>query len=139
MLKQFTYPTKFVTFLLLCVLFQTKAYASEMNSNPKQVELNLKPAKCVSLHQGQVCYANIELNWRNAQNDNYCLFSSTQTAPLKCWQNAYNGSFEGEISSKANVIFTLAKRTDPSPLATAEMKIAWVYKKKRASVSWRVF
>lgn len=99
----------------------------------------LKPAKCVSLRQGQVCYADVELQWQASQAGNYCLQSSTQATPLLCWNAERNGQFSGEISADKNVVFTLTAEGADTVLASAEMEMAWVYKKKRTAVSWRVF
>jgi len=104
-----------------------------------KADIVLKPAKCVSLRQGQVCYADVELQWNASQSGNYCLQSSTQATPLLCWNAKRSGQFSGEISADKNVVFTLTAEGADSVLASAEMELAWVYKKKRTAVSWRVF
>ena len=104
-----------------------------------KAQLTLKPAKCVSLQQGQVCYADVELQWRASHAGNFCLQSSTQEAPLLCWNTQQQGQFSGEIRSDTNVVFTLTQQGSDKVLASAEMEMAWVYKKKRSAVSWRVF
>ena len=119
---------------------QITAWAQEAEqSSASKASIRLKPAKCVSLHQGQVCYADVELNWQAHTTGSYCLLSTTQTEPLACWTSTAHGEFKGEVSSDTNVVFTLTRQGINTPLATAEMKMAWVYKKKRSSVSWRVF
>ena len=114
------------------------SYAAQ-SVNIKEAKLELKPAKCVSLHQGQTCYADVELTWQSPITNDFCLLSSTQTQPLACWQQSNHGHFEGEIASDSNVVFTLVVKGNTKPLASAQLKMAWVYKKKRSSVTWRVF
>lgn len=129
---------KIFTLATLTVFSNTLAMAQE-TSEAERVSMMLTPTKCVSLRQGQVCYADVSLSWQSSVNGSYCLFSSIQEQPLACWESASAGTFEGEIASESNVVFTLTKRNAVIPLATAELKMAWVYKKKRSSVSWRVF
>lgn len=99
--------------------------------------LNLTPEKCISLRQGQACFADIELNWNAPEIGNYCLYSSLDEKALHCWSKTKNGYFKGEIVTKENVEFFL-KQADET-LAQAQLQMAWVYKRKRSSVSWRVF
>lgn len=136
-MKTITVP--FSKFIVLLILAGTGSSNAQEANEQRTVSLTLTPTKCVSLHQGQVCYADVAVRWQSNANDSFCLFSTTQEHPLACWDNASAGTFEGEIASDSNVVFTLTNRNAVIPLATAEMKMAWVYKKKRSSVSWRVF
>ena len=116
--------------LLISLLPETSLAASK-------TELVLKPAKCVSLRQGQICYADVELIWNSTQIGDYCLYASIQDKPLTCWQKEASGQFSGELSADHNIRFTLKKGN--VIVGEAELQMAWVYKKKRSSVSWRVF
>lgn len=133
--------TSFVSPLLamLLIILSAPATAQSTNTSGVKASITLKPEKCVSLRQGQVCYADVELQWQANQQGHYCLLSSSQEAPLMCWNGKQQGQFTGEIRSDSNVIFTLTQQRDGAALASAEMKMAWVYKKKRSAVSWRVF
>lgn len=119
------------------------SFAQSVQQAPQQhaasANIILQPTKCVSLRQGQVCFADVDLKWNTSQPGHYCLKSNTQTAPLQCWNSVRNGQFSGEVSADENVVFTLTKHGDDKVLAHAEMELAWVYKKKRSVVSWRVF
>lgn len=132
-------PTPLYFFSWLLVMLSTTASAQQVDSSTTQAEITLKPAKCVSLRQGQVCYADVALEWRASQSGHYCLRSSSHSAPLGCWDGKHQGQYAGEIASDSNVTFSLIQQGSDKTLATAEMKMAWVYKKKRAAVSWRVF
>ena len=80
---------------------------------------------------------DIQLNWSAPESDQYCITASTLEAPLRCWSNQNQGSLELEFSSNQNTWFYL-KRGEQT-LAKVELKMAWVYKSKRSSVTWRVF
>lgn len=122
--------------MVLCVLFGISVFAVHATENV----IKLKPKQCVAVHQGQICYVDIELDWQIEKAGEYCLFSSQQTQALKCWANASHGRFEKEIESKENVTFTIKNMTSEKALLTTELKMAWVYKKNsRAHLSWRMF
>lgn len=99
--------------------------------------LTLSPEKCVALRQGQTCYVDISLNWKAQEKANYCLFAASQETPLQCWQEAAEGELNMEFSSNENTWFYLKRQQ--AVLAQVELKMAWVYKSKRSSVTWRVF
>ncbi|MFT7129492.1 MAG: hypothetical protein ACI89U_001608, partial [Gammaproteobacteria bacterium] len=70
----------------------------------------------------------------------YCLFSSQQSEPLRCWMQSDQGQFEREIVAQRNVVFFLRKEKNNDVLATRELEMAWVYKKSaKARSSWRMF
>ena len=100
-------------------------------------QLILSPDKCVSLRQGQTCYVNIELQWSAKVVGSYCIYASNQQQPMQCWSNKRLGEIKMEFSSDQNTWFYLRK--DADNLAEVELKMAWVYKRKRSSLSWRVF
>jgi hypothetical protein len=108
-----------------------------LSNQSKDNQLTLHPKKCVSLRQGQTCYVDIELQWSVKVNGNYCLYASNIEEPLQCWTQAQEGRFATEFSSDENTYFYL--KHEQKTLAEVELKMSWVYKRKRSSVSWRVF
>ncbi len=124
-------------FLIICglLLWPTYLYADE-----PQVELILKPNQCVAMQQGQQCYVDIVFSWKSTQVSDYCLYSSQDQRALKCWQSTEHGFFGAEIESNKNVRFYIKHPESQRILATAELEMAWVYKKtNRSNVSWRMF
>lgn len=103
------------------------------------VTIKLQPGKCVSLRQGQTCYADVRLEWQADNAADYCLYNNLQTEPLQCWQQQRGGRFEREVASDKNVVFTVQLSGNQQALASAELKMAWVYKARRTATSWRVF
>jgi hypothetical protein len=123
--------------LLTCSLL-TIACVQVANAN--ETTLHLNPPQCVAIHQGQTCYVDIELQWRAPSIGKYCLFSSQQSEPLRCWMQSDQGQFEREIVAQRNVVFFLRKEKNNDVLATRELEMAWVYKKSaKARSSWRMF
>jgi len=105
-----------------------------------ETTLNLKPAQCIAIHQGKMCYVDIELQWQAQDKGEYCLYSSQQTEPLKCWRQTNHGQFEREIVTRHNVIFQLRQEKPASVLISKELEMAWVYKRNaKARSSWRMF
>ena len=102
--------------------------------------LTIKPTQCVSLRQGQSCFVTVDISWQMAKIGEYCLYSTEQTTPLKCWLNIDAGQFIQDIELKENVTFTLKVLNDTRPIVSEVLELAWVYKTQRLShSSWRVF
>lgn len=111
--------------------------ASGDESKQKQSVLTIQPQKCVAMREGQTCYVDLEIKWAMQTTGNYCLYASSKNEPLRCWYDAQHGIFKTEFSNNENTIFYL--KNEQNELAQVELKMAWVYKRKRSSVSWRVF
>jgi len=113
-----------------------------LHAEPDYTEftLRLKPNQCVALHQGKDCYIDLELTWSAEQQGNYCLFVSKRLEALQCWRNSRAGKFKKEFVFNENVFFTLKEIGKDSLLASAELEMAWVYKKNsKPQSSWRMF
>ena len=123
--------------LLSLLIFALPAAYSEESEQLQDYNLTLNPQKCVSLRQGQTCYLDIDLSWSAKSQGDYCLFASNSDTPLKCWQQSQQGHYKAEFSNNENTLFYL--KSQQKTLAQVELKMAWVYKRKRSSISWRVF
>lgn len=101
--------------------------------------LLLAPARCVALHQGQVCYQRVQISWSSFVAGHYCLYLETQPHPLQCWQDQNQGTLEFEFASHSSQLLQL-KNTQQHILAEANMEVAWVYKANtRRKTHWRLF
>lgn len=122
--------------LLLLVIISSmagKVYA-------QQTVLILTPNQCISVHQGEQCYVDININWQTPNIGDYCLFSNIEQAPIHCWQGVQSGHIEQELVANENVTFSLRTKNNPTSLADKTLKMTWVYKKSvRARMSWRLF
>lgn len=104
------------------------------------VQLQLKPNRCVALHQGQVCYQNIQLFWSANQAGNYCLYQQIGESPLHCWQGVAAGQYQYEFASDTLVQLQLVNMQTKASIATATIDVAWVYKANtRRKTHWRLF
>lgn len=104
------------------------------------VLLQLKPNRCVALHQGQVCYQDIQLLWSAPQAGHYCLHQQNVAQPLHCWQNVNAGEFRYEFASDASVQLQLVNVQTKTVIAQAGLEVAWVYKTNtRRQTHWRLF
>ena len=133
--KRYSLGSKLI-WLTSAILF----WMLSLNSNAQDgaaYKLLLTPEKCVSLRQGQTCYLDIELSWSAKTTGVYCIFASTLERPLRCWDGFLEGKIITEFSSNENTWFYLKKGQET--LAQVELKMAWVYKRKRSPSTWRVF
>lgn len=104
------------------------------------VLLQLKPSRCVALHQGQVCYQNIQLLWSTPQVGHYCLYQQHAGEPLHCWENVNAGEYLYEFSSDESVQLQLVDAQTKAVVAQAGLEVAWVYKANtRRQTHWRLF
>jgi len=124
----------FVKFCMLLTFISTTSEAAD-----KEI-LNLTPQQCVALTQGQKCYVDVTLDWRAPVKDNYCLYSTQQTAPLFCWQQQSQGQYKQEFAADKNIVFTLKVRSSSETKAEQKLKVTWVHQKRgQPSLWWRIF
>jgi len=114
-----------------------------MNAAPaagNEVTLKLKPSQCIAIHQGKTCYVDVKLRWKAQSKGEYCLYSSQQSDPLKCWSQANAGQFEREVLARKNVLFRLRESKSGDVIISKELEMAWIYKRNAKSrSSWRMF
>ncbi len=102
--------------------------------------LQLSPDQCVALMQGQACYVTVQMQWRGLSNGEYCLYSSQKKQALHCWSNLSHGVIKQSFNAKKNIELIIKRKNSSQVLITAQLKMAWVYKKKgRPRMSWRMF
>lgn len=125
-------------FLLAAVTaFLSFAAVAEQDNKAK---LTVKPNRCISLHQGQVCYQQVKLSWRTPVDGQYCLYVEQNEAALTCWQGAaqteYHYTFEGSEST----YFEIRPYGETRVLGRVKLQLASVYKTSTRSHSkWRLF
>lgn len=121
-----------------CLLSSQLAVADELIF--QSPALTAKPNRCISLHQGQVCYQSVVFNWQLAQPGNYCLYQQASKTPLQCWQATEHASYQYEFESNMSLSFYLRETTSQVMIGKTQVTVAWVYKTKRNSSSgWRLF
>ncbi len=102
--------------------------------------LNIKPSRCIALHEGQVCYQTLKIHWVAAQQDTYCLHVQGENTPLLCWENSTTGSGRYEFESNKTQQFLLLRKRDGKLVSSFSIEVAWVYDANSHRKShWRVF
>ena len=102
--------------------------------------MTIRPSRCVALHQGQVCYQNISIEWQVARAGDYCIFWELSEKPLQCWRNKSYGEFEYDFQSTRSIAFKLRSMQTEGGELESEMRVAWVHKaRKRKRLNWRLF
>lgn len=107
------------------------------HSSTAETVLNVKPAKCVAMNKGQICYQQLRFQFTAPQGD-YCLVSKSQKTPLKCWRSAAAGEHQHPFQSDSDIDYRLINEHDVT-VANASVVVAWVYRKSRARNRWRLF
>ena len=125
-----------LTVLPLYSVFTQAAPSAKQADN----QLLIQPNTCVSLHQGQTCFASLTLSWHTAEKNNYCLYSSAQIEPVQCWVNSQQGQVTQSFSSDHSLRFYLQADGSDTHVAESEVQVSWVYQKQQKSrLSWRLF
>lgn len=103
-------------------------------------QLQVKPARCIALHEGQVCYQTLTVVWSADQADNYCLYQQENKNPLQCWDNTSSAKIAVEFESNSSRKFFLQRKRDNKNLAEFTVEVAWVYDASTHREShWRMF
>lgn len=127
--------------LVLCLsLFTFQAVAQSNSAIP--LGLNAQPNKCVALNQGRECFANVLINWRLKQANDYCLrvkHDDGKLSELKCWQQTNSGQLSYAFQSAKGLQFILTRRTSDKPIASASIQVSWLYQSSTRKRRWRLF
>jgi hypothetical protein len=99
-----------------------------------------QPDRCIALHQGQVCYQQVEFRWNTPANGDYCLYQLGLPAALTCWSGNRLSSYTLDFASSSSVVYELRPRDQEQALSRVTVEVAWVYRTTRKSFSrWRLF
>lgn len=121
--------------LLIIALLCGTAWAE-----PSPFQLQVKPQRCISLHQGQVCYQKLTFNWLTPVTGEFCLSDTETRALLTCWRGEDRTSFEYEFASRESTKFAISFKGQPEALVTVKVQVASVYKSpERSNSRWRLF
>lgn len=134
----------FVNFLSLkykALFFILFIFFSPLNVYADNIALNIKPHKCVALHQGQVCYQKISVAWysKNQQEtaEEYCLYIKNNAEAEYCASES--SGYVYQFSGKSDTVFEL-KNSAGEIVASRDIKVVSVYKgRRRSTTGWRLF
>jgi len=99
-----------------------------------------QPSKCISLNRGLVCYQKVRMHWVSPAADDYCIVQVQTGATQKCWSRQQSGSLVFEFAETDSRQYALRKRNTDENLATVQIEVKWVYKRRRKDhFGWKVF
>ena len=128
-----------VRWLSAIVWLLSAAYV-QAQTETDDVVLQIKPARCIALHEGQVCYQTLNINWHASSVDNYCLYQQDNKSPVMCWDNLASGKGSYDFESNSTRKFFMVRKRDAKQLAEFSVEVAWVYDASTHREShWRIF
>ena len=140
MYSNLAYSATFLFKLFVIFALSSVFLISQAKQSKELAELEIRPTKCVSLQQDQVCFVKVEITWRVSETGDYCVSSSQQSSPLRCWSSTQQGTLSHEIKMAKDVVYTLTAQNENKELVSTVLPLAWVYKREKFShSSWRIF
>lgn len=120
-----------MTMPLLCV----KSLAE-----PVPIQLQVKPQRCISLHQGQVCYQKLRFSWRTPASGEFCLHNVRKDVAIICWRGEGSTPYEYEFQADESTEFAINYKGRKEALVKVKVQVASVYKTpEKSSSRWRLF
>ncbi len=119
-----------------CLLFSKNTAADEI----KEHSIILTPNRCIALHQGQICYQTININWSTNRISDYCLYRKNTEQAIYCWNSSQQGQWHYEFASSSTETLQLIDTKENILIDETTIEVAWVYKANtRRKTHWRVF
>ncbi|HEY7774584.1 MAG TPA: DUF3019 domain-containing protein [Marinagarivorans sp.] len=113
------------------------SFSFPLMAEPNQ--LVIKPQKCVSLHEGQICYQQVTFQWLSAKEQPLCLYLVGSSKPMTCATTSERISFTLDFKASNEQTFEL-RSSGGDIVSTATIEVVSVYKgKRRATTGWRLF
>ena len=105
--------------------------------NTGNVVFTVSAKRCVTLRQGQPCFARVLFEWQSSEAREACVFGM-QGKKISCWKSARNGKLVMSQTLSGTTEYLLL---DPEGkgLARTQISVSWVYKKKRSNRRSRLF
>lgn len=97
------------------------------------------PNKCVALHKGRTCYAQITMRFAVPKPGQYCLLRKEDSKILTCEAIERYGLFQIQFESTSKQAYSLVERLTKKEIAQAMIDVAWVHQKKSRKRRWRLF
>lgn len=109
-------------------------------AEPAHMQLQVKPQRCISLHQGQVCYQKLMFSWQTPATGEFCLVDTQSRVTLTCWRGEEKTQHEYEFAARESIEFAISYEGQRDALVKVKVQVASVYKSpERSSSRWRLF
>lgn len=115
------------------------ASVSKADERMSVLTLIAKPASCVALHRGQMCFQKIRFTWESDSSSSYCLYQDDLETALYCSESMKN-TYIHEYASESFQSFFLLDVESGDIVSRVKVNTAWVYRTgRRSSSGWRLF
>lgn len=109
-------------------------------ADPPPIQLQVKPQRCISLHEGQVCYQKLTFSWQTPGRGEFCLHDTQASVVLTCWRGDEKTQHEYEFESRESADFAISYKGREEALVKVKVQVASVYKSpERSNSRWRLF
>lgn len=125
--------------LMVLIFFSPFVYSQEKTAPSLGSALTLLPNKCVALHKGRTCYAELKFQWKVKIKGDYCLYEEALTSPIKCWRQSNRGYFEYNFQSSVSRSYILVAESTKETIAKGGVSVNWVHKSPDKRRRWRIF
>jgi hypothetical protein len=126
--------------LIVVITLLLVPLAPAVRAATAETGFTVQPDKCIALHQGQVCYQDLEFNWQTPASGEYCLYEVPQREAVVCWSGAQQRSHNLEFASATSTLYQIRTMGSEDVLSQVTVEVAWVYRANRKSFSrWRLF
>ncbi len=120
----------------LSLLFHSVLQAQD---NSLELRFVAKPASCVALHKGQLCFQKIQFTWQPVDQKIYCLYTDGEMTELYCSDSGVS-QYTHDYASESFQMFTLRVANTDEVVASVKVSTSWVYRTgRRSSSGWRLF
>ncbi|MFO6423590.1 DUF3019 domain-containing protein [Motilimonas sp. KMU-193] len=121
---------------LLVWLIPVLTFAQSLN---EQLDLHVKPEKCVALREGRDCLAELTFQWHAKVPGDYCLVEQDSFEVLRCWEQSTQGEYQFKFTGQQTTQYNLVEKGQRHILVSTQVEVSWVYKTKNKKRRWRLF
>ena len=126
--------------LISIICLGMSGFSFGQSSEPKSdTFLSALPNKCVALHKGRTCYAQITMRFSVPRPGQYCLLRREDEKVIACEAIERYGLFKLQFESTSKQAYLLVEQLTKKEVAQAMIDVAWVHQKKSRKRRWRLF
>ncbi len=85
--------------------------------------LTVKPVLCVTERREEGCPLSITVSWRTEREGHYCLYSDLGEEPIRCWEDAAEGTIVEERVIRETFSYWLTSGVTNAKLAEATLEL----------------
>ncbi|QTL34175.1 MULTISPECIES: DUF3019 domain-containing protein [Pseudoalteromonas] len=127
---------KFTSAMTIGVFCMASAAHAAVNDDRKGI-LQVAPNKCVALHEGRTCYADVTFSISAPQVGDYCIRDSNSKKILQCWANVSHFEYLLAFGSAQSVSYELISKSKRDVLAVTTINVNWVHKVRNKKRRWQ--